>query len=451
MSCGFGAYFLGGMLGRAVGPIAQDFFYLKTPWGRRWAAQKAEQKNQEAEKELERQLKRDRLSHDRQKELLKIQFENNKQSAERQIFNSYADWQQKVFWEKCFPLRNPYDMPMGYEFVYDENSNRLKQCKLNTVLLPNNKQIVPLRVISAFAGSANNAPTINSNLSMFLTDNFSANDEHAVVSDIGSWKPEMPVNDASMNYLFMGLKGQPVMVLEPNYIDGGNTLRLKIWSWSLGEQLQYPVGFDFGQFDLKALRTEIVINERKKYMALLEKAQIKPDTYIAKDNEEIARIEQLGDRLSADEINLLLRKYAPPKEIQEYVEKRFNETISTIFTCAVSMYADSFHLYQYGTMPKQPELFAKMTGIEYLIPQIRDYYITLVNIAQNRGILDLKDSIDFELGMLDSFKQLNVSDDERKPLVQNVNNLVFHVNDGIEQQKYINRLKLGNYGNYGRR
>ena len=280
---------------------------------------------------------------------------------------------------------------------------------------------------------------------MFLTDNYSANYEHAVVSDIGSWKSKIPVNDASMQYLFKGLKGQPVMVLEPNYTDGGNTLRLKIWSWSLGEQLQYPVGFDFGLFDLKQLKGNIVIAEVKKHKALLEKVQtpIDPKKTFGIVCEEIDKIENnlISGNLNEDEANRLYKKIAPPSEVQDDVNKRADAIISTVYACAVGMYADAYHLYQYGTLPLLPKLLHNMDGAEYVVPQLRDYYITLISIAQNKGILNLNDSINLELDMLDVFKRLNAPKEDCDPLKQNVRSLVFYA-DGAEKQKYINRLKL---------
>lgn len=53
---------------------------------------------------------------------------------------------------------------------------------------------MPLRVITALKEGADNTfATLNTNLSMFLTNNFSANGEHAIISDIGAWKDDVPV------------------------------------------------------------------------------------------------------------------------------------------------------------------------------------------------------------------------------------------------------------------
>lgn len=204
-------FLVGGMLGRVAGPIAQDWFEYKTQLGQDIAKRKMEKQRQISQIEFENKLKYSAIEHQNKLADLHEQFELNRKKAEEQMLLSYSDWQQKVFWEKCFPLRNPYEVPLGYEPIYEENTERIKRCRLTTVLLPNNKQIVPLRVITALKDNAHHhAATVNGNLSMFLVNNYSANGEHAVISDIGAWKEDAPVNDASINYLFKGLRGQPV-------------------------------------------------------------------------------------------------------------------------------------------------------------------------------------------------------------------------------------------------
>ena len=147
--------------------------------------------------------------------------------------------------------------------------------KVSTLSLPNNKQIVPLRVITALKDGTNDlSATLNANVSLFLANHFSANGEHAIISDIGAWKEDAPVNDASVNYLYEGLKGQPTLVVVPTFTDSGNIVKLKLWSWGLGEELQYPIGLNVGWFDVDAIRRQGQISQLKEFYGILEKVGI---------------------------------------------------------------------------------------------------------------------------------------------------------------------------------
>lgn len=239
-------YLIGGMLGRVVSPIAQDIFENKTQLGREFAEKKFEKQRRLSTMEYENKLALSRHDHEEKLAEMEAQFELNIKKAEHQMQLQHSEWEKETFWKYCFPLRNPYEVGGMQSGQY---------AKVSTLSLPNNKQIVPLRVITALKDGTNDlSATLNANVSLFLANHFSANGEHAIISDIGAWKEDAPVNDASVNYLYEGLKGQPTLVVVPTFTDSGNIVKLKLWSWGLGEELQYPIGLNVGWFDVDAIR-----------------------------------------------------------------------------------------------------------------------------------------------------------------------------------------------------
>lgn len=437
-------FLVGGMLGRVAGPIAQDWFEYKTQLGQDIAKRKMEKQRQISQIEFENKLKYSAIEHQNKLADLHEQFELNRKKAEEQMLLSYSDWQQKVFWEKCFPLRNPYEVPLGYEPIYEENTERIKRCRLTTVLLPNNKQIVPLRVITALKDNAHHhAATVNGNLSMFLVNNYSANGEHAVISDIGAWKEDAPVNDASINYLFKGLRGQPAVVLAPTYTNGGSIIRLKIWSWGLGEQLQYPVGFDFGQFDLDLLYRRALANEIKTFNSTLTKIGTSPTSAeLQRDLKILSLIDNKKDVLTKDDIDRMLSLLTVPNEINENLRRITYEIASTLYSCSIGMYADGYHLFEYGTIPQLPYLLSQMTGAKMILPYVRDYYMSLTNVALIKGIISPTDAANLELDLLDCFNRLEASEETKKSLAKNVRSLIFDIKEQkLDSSKNIELLE----------
>lgn len=348
------------------------------------------------------------------------------------MVQSFSEWQTKVFWEKCFPLRNPFESPFGVELEYEE-SNKLQSCRLQTLQLPNKKEIVPLRVILALKdNSHSHASTINADLSLFLSQNFSANNEHAVVSEIGAWKDEAPINDASINYLFQGQRGLPTLIITPAYTNSGSIIRFKIWSWGLGEQLAYPVGFDFGWFNIENIYRRVLLNEIKNFDAVLNKIKAsRPTPYtIFEDDLKIIKLIERSDNLSEDEKDQLmsLLQKTPP-EIAATVQRKTNEIISNLYSCAVGMYADGYHLTQYGTMPILPYLLRDMPGVELILPQVQQFYMVLIQSSVNQGIISYKEGIELELDLYDSLKNIGASSIHLKELTKQIRSHVFDAKD----------------------
>lgn len=418
-------FFLGGMLGRIAGPIAQDWFRYKTKLGRDITSREEEAKKRMSQNELENKLKLSAQDHKEKLAELDKQYLDSRKRAEEQMYIAREEWQQKLFWEKCFPLRNPYELPLGYEPVFDESKHRVEgRCRLSTVTLPNQRQIVPLRIITALKDNTHSsAISINGDLSMFLVNNFAANGIHAVVSDIGSWREDAPINDASINYLFKGAKGQPTMVIMPTFTNNGSTVRLKVWSWGLGEELSYPIGFDFGWYNIDAVKRHVLYSEIKNFKRILERTELSlPPEYkkLNIDIKKLSMLEKFESSISEEDFDNLLLLMDVPDEIKNKVEQKSNEIISSIFSCLAGMQADSYHLSLYGTIPLLPYKLHEMKGIELMLPFIRDFYLSLVNGKTIEGVITHSQAASIELQLAKEMKLLNCNPEMYEDLLSNV-------------------------------
>lgn len=433
-------FFLGGMLGRIAGPIAQDWFKYKTKLGRDIAFREEDEKKRMSLFELDNKKELSKIDHEEKMIQLEKQFVDSRRKAEEQMFVSRQEWQHKLFWEKCFPLRNPYEMPLGYKPLFKEGTDRLEKCLLNTVVA-NNREIVPLRIITAIKESSINAATFNAELSMFVVNYFEANGVHAVVSDIGSWREDAPINDASINYLFQGAKGQPTLVIMPLYTNGGNIVRLKVWSWGLGEPLPYPKGFDWGWFDIKAIQRKVLYSEIKEFARVIQESKmIMPSTFDREVVKKLSIITQNETILSEEDFDRLLTVLDMPKEIGDNVERKTNEIISTLFSCLAGMCADGYHLRQYGTLPLLPYLIGNLPGVDLMLPYLRDYYRSLIYSQIKEGVISISDAANVEMSLAKEIRKINKSQELVEDLIADVRKLNFSI-EGEQHLLLVNSIR----------
>lgn len=441
---------LGNMLAKVAGQYAQDWFEQNTEYGRKYARRKEAKEQEKRKAETSEKLKISYEEHLHKLEQMQENFRTDLILAENKFASKIADKQYQMFLQSCFPLRNPYDMDVMFMVKHDENAH-LVGGQMKVVPSSNGQGIVPLRIIAAMPGTQfPMSQDVKSGLSLFLVNNFGANSEHAVFSDIGSWKDDIPANDASVNYLYMALQGQPTMVLVPEFLDGGSTIKFKIWRWGLGENLPYPSGFDFGQLDLKKIENEILLEELKSYAALLKKAGIKNEV-INKSMVMINTIEDKNFNISESERQILLSQIAIPDELRKagIFQLRLRDTTSTVFSVICGMFADSYHLMKYGTVPILPSILPSMPGVKIMLPAIRDYYIALANTAHVEHIFTNEMAARFELQLLDSIKQISDDANTLRPLIDDFYN--FYIDLDRETIKELNpivkQLKLRNYEN----
>ena len=338
-----GLFILSYLLARMAGPIALDWYETHTSHGRRMVQKKEKERLDAEQRDLDRRIQISDNEHQHRMKELRYQFEKKREESERQLFLAQSDWNQKNFIQNCWPLRNSFDVPLGIELSFDDESKeRLTSCRLRTVLSANNLEIAPLRVISAIKNNElAYASTINSELSVFLMRHYSANGEHAVLSDIGSWKAESPVNDATINYLYMGLQGQPVVVLAPEQTNDGAIIRFKLWSWGLGEHIAYPVGFEMGWLDIGALYSHSLAHEVKNLWESTKRMQIGGlSREMERDMAILEQIESI-DNPAQEDIERCLTLLSLPKEVAIAVKKTTNMVLSEVFCCITGMYADT--------------------------------------------------------------------------------------------------------------
>ncbi len=436
---GSSLFFLGGMLGRIFGPVVSDFIEFDTSWGRKMSQKKFEKERKSKQAEYVDKVKLTNLDHQHKLEALQIQFEQNRRKAEEQMLLSFSEWQQKVFWEKCFPLRNPFEMPFGVDLKFQESKDRLdgnrrlEQCRIQTITLSDSRKIVPLRVITALKDTTSpHAPTINGNLSMFLTQYYSANNEHAVLSDIGAWRDEAPINDASINYLFRGQRGLPTLILAPTYTNGGAIVRMKLWSWGLGEDLTYPISFDFGWFNIEVIYRQMLLDEIKSFDKTLDKIKVSRPTPFKDFETELAIIKMIekGETLNDNEQEQLLSLLQrTPPELASIVQRKANDVVSTVYSCATAMYADSYHLSNYGTLPLLPYILHQLPGAKILLPQIQQYYLALLKVSLLQGTISYEDAIWIEMDMYENFKLIDSDSEGLKDIANQIRVHKFDIED----------------------
>lgn len=378
------------MLTRLFAPV------IKGGWRKITKAEEKEAKKRKEEKDADFQQKMEYQRASHKDRLAEAQFAHEK---------IMEQWATKTYYDRCWPLRNPFEMQI------------CKPISDTTDYL--DKIIVPCRLISALKDSDHPyARTINGNLSSFVVNYFATNGLHAVVSEIGAWKDDAPNNDASINYLYAGLKKQPVFVLSPSLINDGKTIIFKAWSWGLGEELNYPAGFEFGRLELRPLFQRSVFEESLKIWKLMKELgnsaknlspQLQHNLSIIKDLQEKKLSEPSKERL----ISFL--KDAP--EITENVKADMESTLSGIFCCIAGMYADAYHLFEYNTEPRLPKLLHNLPGVTYMLPSLKAYYYDML---QRMEELDCNKEMIARTYMevADSFSKLNFSFPIRESIIE---------------------------------
>lgn len=340
---------------------------------------------------------------------LKTEFENDLKKVHTQFFNKQEDAKYREFLKSCFPLRNPYDiaMPFNYSFELAEEKSRVR---MTTIANGHNLPIAPLRLILAMPNSTHPlAQDINSELSLFLINYFPSNGNHAVLSDIGSWRDDIPVNDASINYLYKGLHGQPTAVLVPEFMDNGGTIKFKIWSWAMGDTQPYPEGFNYGYIDVDILSRHIWCEEIKEYAATLKKTGLK-DKEVSDAMVIINTVEDPSYGLSIEDKHRLLSKIIVPQEVKRYNNhsKKLRAAVSTVFSVICAMYTDTYHLKTSGVMPLLPFILDEnvLPGINLYLKEIVGHYLILTDYAHREHLFSTEMAAEFELSLIESINKV---------------------------------------------
>lgn len=412
--------YVGSMIARALSPV------IKSGW--EWITGK-EKKDED---------KRIRIVGEQRESAVTLQILSHNQRlefAEKQFKLNMQDWATKTYYKECWPLRNPFEMQFGIKPVSDDF----------TLL---GAKIIPCRIISGLLDTSHPlSKTINGNLSSFLVNNYASNSIHSVISDVGAWREDIPVNDASINYLYAGFKGQPVMVITPSFINNGTTIIFKLWSWGLGEDLNYPAGFEFGRLNLRPLHLQTIYEETKRMMVLAAKMDFQPSkVYSQQLQHNISIIKSIDERkLSGEFENQMLLYLVDAKEIEENVRNIMGQKVSGIYCCLAGMYADSYHLLEYRTLPKLPSLLHQLPGIDFVTGALKNYYIELLAnlelIEKNKELV-----AQIYLDVADAFSKLEFSFTNREqiitPFTIKALSLFIQVHDQDETGEGLDRLPV---------
>ena len=337
-------------------------------------------------------------------ELQRLNHEQRLVEAHASHELAMQQWKQETYYKRCWPLRDPFEMqicaPISDDKSYFENV------------------IVPCRLILALKDSDHPyARTINGNLSSFIVNYYPTNSMHAVVSEIGAWKDDVPSNDASVNYLYAGLKKQPVMVLSPTLINDGKTFIFKVWSWGLGEELNYPAGFEFGRLELKPLYIKSVYEETLAMVQLAQEMEYAKKFFSQKMLHNISIIKEVQEKnLTGSSKERLLSFLHDAPEIDDAVKQKMEAKISGIFCCIAGMYADTYHLLEYKTPLQLPSLLPNIPGVEYMVPALKEYYYQLLSSMEVIES-DKKLMSQLYLDIADSFSKLHFSFDNQEEII----------------------------------
>lgn len=383
-------FFTGVIISRLLAPVVKDGWKKIT----NAEAKDEEKRIQRVHEDVATKLMLQRQSH-----------EDRLKEAEKAHELSMKLWEQKTYYERCWPLRNPFEMQICRPISDDKD-------------FFGGNVIVPCRLISAMKDTDHPyARTINGNLSSFVVNHYPTNSIHAVVSEIGAWKEEAPTNDASVNYLYAGLKKQPVMVVAPTLINDGKTFIFKVWSWGLGENLNYPAGFEFGRLELKPLYLKTVYEETLQMVQLAKELNQAPKLFSQKLQHNVSIIKEIqSKKLTGRSKEKLLSFLGGAPEIDEAVKTKMEATVSGIFCCMAGMYADAYHLLEYKTLPKLPSLLPNIPGVEYMIPALKEYYFTLLS---NMELIETDKQLMSELyiNIADAFSKLPFSFDNQEEII----------------------------------
>lgn len=406
------------MITRLFAPV------IKGGWRKITKAEEKEAERRQADHndEVNQKLEYQRISH-------KQRLEEAKASHALAM----QQWAQKTYYERCWPLRNPFEMQ-----ICEPISN-------DTEYLTN--IIVPCRLISALKDSDHPyARTINGNLSSFVVNYFPTNGLHAVVSEIGAWKEDAPSNDASINYLYAGLKKQPVLVLSPTLINDGKTIIFKAWSWGLGEELNYPAGFEFGRLELRPLYQKAIFEESLAMWKLAKEMGISAKIYSPALQHNLSIIKELHEKDFSDEAKTRLHAFLKDAhEITEAVKAKMESNLSGIFSCIAGMYADAYHLFEYNTAPKLPQLLHQIPGVKYMLPSLKAYYYDML---QRMEELDCNKEMiaNVYMEVAESFSKLNFSFPIREeiiePFAKKALGLYIQIHDSEEDVRNLEKLSM---------
>ena len=290
------------------------------------------------------------------------------QEAEKQFNLQLEMWQTVQFNEKIWPINTPFNHS-SLRLGYMQNQN------------------VPIKIFmaktdrnSTFAKCFQS--DVQSLLSNFLHI-YSSNPNHLCFSGLGDWKDGFQ-DDAFINALWHGLKGQPTIIINPIQTASSETLTLNVSMWGLAGNGVKPLTETLITIPFSLVYGRIKREETiccKEIPDVLRSKALKENIDVLEKEQDFLKnggSQEIADRL--------LTKYQLTEEIQKQVISRFTKEYSHLLSCVTGMYADIYHLIEYGETPYMPHAvntYNRNHANNYQIPEmvIEHYQKALTNLA----------------------------------------------------------------------
>ncbi len=270
-------------------------------------------------------------------------FNQRLEEAWEQYKIQMKKWQEQAFDQRIWPLKTPYEN-FSLEPVAMSSSSSL--------------QVVPCRIFTAKSNktqfySRYLENTVNSNIAEFLEKGYNLEGTHPTISCIGDWRSDDFQEDAFINALWLGLHGQPIIILNPVSVENGDALNLRISFWGLGTHNPHPAPntSTVGKMNL-ARKTGLLIRQESRQLMELGLLNVSQEL---KFNFDLLNSE---DAISPDKQGLFIEKnierYRMASEVVSYVNRELSKQIGQDFSCFAGLYSDIYHLTEYGTAPIMP-------------------------------------------------------------------------------------------------
>jgi hypothetical protein len=259
------------------------------------------------------------------------------QEAQAQFERQLKMWQIGQFNDKMWPLLTPFDHP-----------SLRPQCIGATT--PVNIFLAKTDPHSPFAALIQ--PDLKNRLSNFIGTAYSSDPKqaHSSICRIGDWKDGFQ-DAAFINALWFGLQGQPTIIINPIQSEFGEILDLNVSIWGLGETGHSPSTSNVisGHFGSAIGRLK-----REETRTWIEHG-LPVTSPEMRHNADLLRLEEeLIASGKGEYIDELLVQYKLPKEIQNKVITSFSSEYNHLVSCITGMFADIYHLIEYGAQPYMP-------------------------------------------------------------------------------------------------
>lgn len=299
------------------------------------------------------------------------------QEAQSQFDRQLQMWQIGNFNEKVWPLKTPFDHPSLHpQYIKGQP-------------LPVNIFLAQTDPRSPFTSLIQ--PDLKNRLSNFLQTTY-VNDpllQHPCICRIGDWKDGFQ-DAAFINALWYGMQGQPTIIINPIQSEFGEILDLNVSIWGLGEFGTNPKTQNVLTGSFASAIGRIKREKTESWIACGLPVESKEMIHNVKLLEQEKKMISEGH---GDFVDKLLVQYKLPVEIQTEVITKFSSEYNHLIACVTGMYADIYHMIEYGSQPYMPAAinqYNKNTGSTFQIPEIaiKHYRKALTNMVCTNYLQD---------------------------------------------------------------